>query len=79
MQSILTEKLKINHFHAHLRGLALKKLENIQRSPKTTPEDIMVVFRGKYVKPESSAYAKLIFHLLLFNPERQKVLEFLDE
>ena len=58
MQPNLTEDMKINHFHAHLRGLALKTFNNIQRTPNTTLEDILKVFRRTYVKPESSASAK---------------------
>ena len=79
MQPALTEKMKINHFHAHLRGLALKTFKNIQRTPTTTLEDILVVFRRKYVKPESSASAKHRFHRLVFDPERQKLPDFLEE
>ena len=51
LQPNLTEDMKINHFHAHLRGLALKTFRNIQRTPNTTLEDIPKVFRRKYVKP----------------------------
>ena len=58
MQPQLTEEMKINLFHAHLRGLALKTFKNIQRTPTSTLEDILIVFRRKYVKPESSASAK---------------------
>ena len=79
MQLALTEEMKINHFHAHLRGLALKTFENIQRTPTTTLEDILVVFRRKYVKPESSASKKHRFHRLVFDPERQKLPDFLEE
>ena len=79
MQPTLTEELKINHFHAHLRGLALKTFKNIQRTPTTTLEDILVVLRKKYVKPESSASAKHRFHRLVFDPERQKLPDFLKE
>ena len=79
MQPALTEEMKINHFHAHLRGLALKTFENIQRTTTTTLEDILVVFRRKYVKPESRAFAKHKFHRLVFEPERQKLPDFLDE
>ena len=79
MQPALTEEMKINHFHAHLRGLALKTFKNIQRTPTTTLEDILVVFRRKYVKPESSASAKHRFHRLVFDPERQKLPDFLEE
>ena len=79
IQPNLTEDMKINHFHAHLRGLALKTIENIQRTPTTTLEDIQKVFRRKYVKPESSASAKHIFNRLSFNPENQKLPDFLNE
>ena len=67
MQLHLTEEMKMNHFHAHLRGLALKTFKKIQRTPTTTLEDILVVFRRrKYVKPESSASAKHRFTKLMF-------------
>ena len=62
MQPNLTKEMKINHLHAHLRGLALKTFKNIQRTPTTTLEDIQKVFRRKYVKPESSALAKHRFN-----------------
>ena len=77
MQPNLTEDMEINHFHAHLRGLALKTFKNIQRTPNTTLEDILKVFRRKYVKPESSA--KHRFNRLSFDPENQKLPDFLEE
>ena len=79
MQLNLTEEMKINHFHAYLRGLALKTFKNIQRTPTTTLEDILKVFRTKYVKPESSASAKHRFNRLAFDPEHQKLPDFLEE
>ena len=79
MQPNLTEEMKINHFHAHLRGLALKTFKKIQRTPTTTLEDILKVFRRKYVKPESSASAKHRFNRLFFNPENHKLPDFLEE
>ena len=79
IQPTLTEEMKINHFHAHLRGLAFKTFKNIQRTPTTTLGDILVVFRRKSVKPESSASAKHRFHRLVFDPERQKLPHFLEE
>ena len=79
MQPNLTEDMKINHFHAHLRGLALKTFKNIQRTPTTTLEDILKVFRRKYVKPESSASAKHRLNRLFFDPENQKLPDFLEE
>ena len=79
MQPALTAEMKINHFHAHLRGLAMKTFKNIQRTSTTTLEDILVVFRRKYVKPESSASTKHRFHRLVFDPERQKLPDFLEQ
>ena len=79
MQPHLTEDMKINHFHAHLRGLALKTFKNIQRTSITTLEDILVDFRRKYVKPESSASAKHRFNSLRFQPENQKLPNFLED
>ena len=79
MQPALTEETKIHHFHAHLRGLVLKIFKNFQRTPTTTLEDIRVVFRRKYVKPESGASAKHRFYRLVFDPERPKQPEFLEE
>ena len=79
MQPALTEEMRINHFHAHLRGLALKTFKNIQRTPTTTLEDILLVFRRKYVKPESTASAKHSVHRLVFDPEHQKLPDFLEE
>ena len=57
----------------------MKTFENIQRTSTTTLEDILVVFRRKYVKPESSASAKHRFHCLTYNPERQKLPDFLEK
>ena len=79
MQPTITEEVKIYHFHAHLRGLPLKLFKNIQRAPTSTSEDILVVFRKKYVKPDSSPSAKHRFHRLVFDPERQKLQDFLEE
>ena len=45
MQPNLTEEMKINHFHAHLRGLALKT-KNLQKHPENTHDNT-----GRY--PES--------------------------
>ena len=79
MQPNLTEDMKINHFHAHLKGLALKTFKNIQRTTNTTLEDILKVFRQKYVKPESSKSAKHRFNRLSFDPENQKLPDFLED
>ena len=79
MQPNLTEEMKINYFQAHLKGLNLKTFKNIQRTPITTLEDILRVFRRKYLKPESSASAKHRFNRLFFDLENQKLPDFLEE
>ena len=79
MHPNLTEDMKINRFHAHLRCLALKIFKNIQRPPSTALEDILKVFRRKYVKPESSASAKHRFNRFSFDPENQKLTAFLED
>ena len=58
MQPEMTEAIKINHFHAHLRKEALQIIRNISASNKKTLDDVLIVFRRKYVKPESQATAK---------------------
>ena len=40
MKPALTEEMKINHFHAHLRGLAFKTFKNIHRYTGSVPKDI---------------------------------------
>ena len=71
--------MKITHFPAHLGGLALKPFKNKQRNPNTTSEEILKVFRRQYVKPESSASAKHKFNRRSFDPENQKLPDFLEE
>ena len=78
MQPNLTEEMKINHFHAHLRVLALKTLKNIQKTPTRALGDILKVFRRKSVKPEASASAKRGFNRLFFDPENQKLSGFFE-
>ena len=58
MQPEMREAMKINHFHAHLGKEALQTFRNISASNKKTLDDVLNVFRRKYVKPESQATAK---------------------
>ena len=58
---------------------SIKTIKNIQRTPTTTLEDILRVFRRKYVEPESSASAKHRFNRFSFDPENQKLPDFLEE
>ena len=76
MQPGITEEMKINQFHAHLRKDALQTFHNINSMNKHKLEDILVVFRRKYVKPESTATAKHKWHKLMFDPNRQSLPDF---
>ena len=67
MQPDLTETMKINHFHSLLRKNALQTFRNINSTNRQTLEDILAVFRRKYVKPESQATAKHKWHKLVFD------------
>ena len=41
--------------------------------------EILTLFCGRYVKPQSTATAKHIFQRLAFNPANQKLIDFLEE
>ena len=79
MQPYMTEAMKINHFHAHLRKEALQTFRNISALNKRTLDDVLFVFRRKYVKPESQATAKHKWHKLTFDPNTKSLPDFLEE
>ena len=79
MQPDMTEAMKINHFHAHLRKEALQTFRNISALNKKTLDDVLIVFRRKYVKPESQATAKHKWHKLTFDPNTKSLPDFLEE
>ena len=79
MQPEMTEQMKINHFHSLLRKNALQTFRNISSSNRQTLEDVLVIFRRKYVKPESQATAKHKWHRLVFDPNTMKLQDFLEE
>ena len=68
MQPVMTEVMKINPFHSHLRKEALKTFRNISASNKKTLDDVLIVFRQEYVKPESQATTKHKWHKLTIDP-----------
>ena len=76
MKPEMTEAMKINHFHAHLRKEALQTFRNISAINKKTLDDVLIVFRRKYVGPESQATAK---HKLTFDPNTKSLPDFLEE
>ena len=79
MQPDMTETMKINHFNSLLRKNALQTFRNINTANRQTLEDILAVFRRKYVKPESQATAKHKWHRLVFDPNTMKLPDFLEE
>ena len=79
MQPDMTEQMKINHFHSFLRKNALQTFRNISTANRQTLEDVLVIFRRKYVKPESQATAKHKWHRLVFDPNTTKLPDFLEE
>ena len=79
MQPEMTEQMKINHFHSLLRKNALQTFRNIISSNRQTLEDVLVIFRRKYVKPESQATAKHKWHRLVFDTNTMKLPDFLED
>ena len=79
MQAATTEQMKINHFHSLLRKNVLQIFKNISTANRQTLENVLIIFRLKYVKPESQATAKHKWHLLVFDPNTTKLPDFLEE
>ena len=75
----MTEADRINYFHSLMRGDALQTFKNISGTTRENLGEILAVFRRKYVKPQSMATAKHKLQKLVFNPAKQKLVEFLDE
>ena len=75
----MSEQMKINHFHSLLRNGALQTFRNISTANRKTLEDVLVIFRRKYVKPESQATAKHKWQRLVFDPNMMKIPGFLEE
>ena len=75
----LTEEDRINYFPSLMRGDALQTFKNFNAPTRENLVEILAIFRRKYVKPQSMATAKHKFQKLVFNPENQKLVDFLDE
>ena len=75
----LTEEDKINYFYSVMRGDALQTFKNITSPNSVNLEEIVTVFRRKYVKPQSMATAKQNFQRLVFNPANHNLIDFLAE
>ena len=75
----LTEDDRINYFNSLMRGDALQTLKNIDDPNRKNLEEILAVFRKKYIEPQLIATAKHRFQKLVFNPANQRLVNFLDE
>ena len=62
-----------------MRGDALQTFKNITSPNRDNLGEVLTVLRRKYVKPHSMATAKHKFQRLVFNPPKQKLIDFLDE
>ena len=56
-----------------------KHLKDIFALIKRTLDDVLIVFRQKYVKPESQATSKHKWHKLTFDPNTKSLPDFLAE
>ena len=79
MQPEMIEAKKNNHFHAHLREEALQAFGIISTSNKKTLDDVLIVFRRKYVKPKSQGTAKHKRHKLISDPNTKSLSDLLEE
>ena len=79
MQPEMTEAIEIKQFHAHLRQEPFQTFRNMSASNTKTLDDVLTVFRRKYVKPESQATAKHKWHKLTFDPNTKSVPNFLEK
>ena len=79
MQPVMTEQVKNNHFQSLLRKGALQTFRYTNTINRVTLEDVLVIFRRKYVKPESQATAKQKWHRLVFDPSTMELPDSLEE
>ena len=79
MQPEMTEAMKVNHFHAHLRKQALQRFRNKSASNKKTLDDVLIVFRRKYVQPKSQATTKHKQQKFTFDPNAKALPDSLEE
>ena len=75
----LTEEEKINYFHSLMRGDALQTFTNISSPQKAKLDDIITIYRRRFVGPKSKASARNKWQTLMFEPSKQKLHDFLDE
>ena len=75
----LTEGDKVNYFNSLIHGDALQTFKNISSPNRENLTQFLILFRRKYVKPQSMTTAKHKFQQLFFNPANQKLIDLLEE
>ena len=78
MQPEMSEPMKYNHFRSFPRKGAPQTFLNINASNIEIVE-VIIVFRQKYVKPESQATTKYKWHRRVFDHITRKLSDFLEE
>ena len=79
MHPEMSEQMKINHLHSLLRKGALHTFGKINMVNRQTLDDVLFIFRRKYVKPESQATAKHKWHRLVFDSNTMNLQDFREE
>ena len=79
IHNLLTEGDKKNYFHSLMRGDELQTFKNISSPNRDNLTELLIVFRRKYVKPQSMATAKHKFQQLVLKPVNQNLIDFSDE
>ena len=75
----LTEDDRIKYFHSLMRGDALQSFNYNNGPTGENLEEILPVFRRKYIKPQTMAEGKHKSQKLVFNPANQNLVDFLNE
>ena len=79
MQPETTEAIKNEHSQAHLQKEALQTFRNMSAINKKTLDVVLILFRRKYVKPESKATAKHKWHKLTLEPNTESLPDSLEQ
>ena len=79
MQTEISEAMKNNHFDSHFQKEALQTFRNMNASNKRTLEDVLTIFRRKYVRLQSRATAKHKMQKLTFDPNTKNLSDYHDD
>ena len=75
----ISEEEQIHYFHSLLRDEALQTYRNMTDTNRASLEDIIAIFRRRYVRPQSITTARCKWEQLHFDPSRQTFQDFLEQ